>query len=66
MLLGNWTRRLFVGRNAAFPPSINDLCNKMVSNGLAQDLCVPSCAVVANSERKPSTFINSEALIDIV
>jgi hypothetical protein len=29
-------------------------------------LCVPSCAVVANSERKPSTFINSEALIDIV
>jgi hypothetical protein len=41
MLLGNWTRRLFVGRNAAFPPSINDLCNKMVSNGLAQDLCVP-------------------------
>ena len=38
----------------------------MLSNRLAENCVCLSCAVVANSERKPSMFINSEALIVIV
>jgi hypothetical protein len=67
MLLVNWTKGTFNGRKVPpFEPSINKLCNKMLSKGLPKISVCLSRAVVANSDRMPSMLIDFEALLGIV